>query len=149
MNVAIDDALVMAGGVRSTHVKRQCQRHDPILGCAVLNYKVKLLIIDLHCFDNVWCLEGHRAYRSASSHVDDGFGVFQGPSAMISESFITDDVLFLLLLIIYLLINEVICLLNINFSAERNASELISQLLEMSEKARKTEELLEKMEKER
>jgi len=34
-------------------------------------------------------------------------------------------------------------------SAERNASELVTRLLEMSEKARKTEELLEQMEKER
>ena len=34
-------------------------------------------------------------------------------------------------------------------SAERNASELVTRLLEMSEKARKTEELLERMEKER
>ena len=34
-------------------------------------------------------------------------------------------------------------------SAERNASELVTRLLEMSKKARKTEELLERMEKER
>lgn len=33
--------------------------------------------------------------------------------------------------------------------AERNASELVTRLLEMSEKARKTEELLEQMERER
>lgn len=34
-------------------------------------------------------------------------------------------------------------------TAEQNAGELVAQLLEMNERARKTEELLEKMEKER
>jgi len=37
----------------------------------------------------------------------------------------------------------------VNLSAEKNASELVTRLLEMSEKARKTEELLEQMERER
>ena len=37
----------------------------------------------------------------------------------------------------------------VGLSAERNASELVTRLLEMSEKARKTEELLERMERER
>jgi len=35
------------------------------------------------------------------------------------------------------------------FTAERSAGELVTKLLEMNEKARKTEELLEQMERER
>jgi len=42
-------------------------------------------------------------------------------------------------------VNEVPCYV----LAEKNASELVTRLLEMSEKARKTEELLEQMERER
>jgi hypothetical protein len=41
------------------------------------------------------------------------------------------------------------CIWTVFFSAERHECDLVTRLLEMNEKARKTEELLEQMEKER